>query len=84
MNFIKKNWFLILIILITCVSMSSCSLVTIYPEPIYKFFNGEPPDPLILFGFSVFGLALGIGSLKLGSDFWFAAYLLFSLVMFLA
>lgn len=55
-----------------------------FPEPIYKFFNGEPPDPLILFGFSVFGLALGIGSLKLGSDFWFAAYLLFALVMFLA
>ena len=84
MNFIKKNWLLILIVLIACVSMSSCSLVTMYPEPIYKFFNGEPPDPLIFFGFSVFGLALGIGSLKLGSAFWFAAYLLFSLVMFLA
>ena len=84
MYFIKKIWFLILIVLIACVSMSSCSLVTMYPEPIYKFFNGEPPDPLIFFGFSVFGLALGIGSLKLGSDFWFVAYLLFALVMFLA
>ena len=84
MNFIKKNWFLILIVLIVCISMSSCSLVTMYPGPVNDFFNGEPPNPFSLLGFSVFCLALGIGSLKLGSDFLFAFYLLLALVMFLA
>ena len=57
MNFIKKNWLLILIVLIAFISMSSCTCSFIGGEKaVDAFLNGyvgEGPNPANIIGYPV-------------------------------
>ena len=86
MNFIKKNWLLILIIVITCVAMSSCSITTCFPETVSNWFNGveNMPNPLEFIVFFIFVGILLFAAKAFGSFNLICIYGLILLFLFIA
>ena len=88
MNFIKKNWLLILIVLIACVSMSSCTCTLIGgEEAVDAFLNGyvgEGPNPADVIGYPLaccLFLLYGVGFMSLFSGNFFPIVFLFLITL---
>lgn len=78
MNFIKKNWLLILVVLFVCLYMSSCTCTLIGGEKaVDAFLNGyvgEGPNPADIIGYPVAVCVLITGGMYFFSLFdneWF-------------
>ena len=88
MNFIKKNWFLILIALIAFISMSSCTCTLIGGEEavdaLLNGYVGEGPNPANVIGYPLaccLFLLGGVGFMSLFDGEFFMVLVLFLITL---